>query len=166
VKESKTALMKATDFLALQEQSSKTLRRKLLARKYDAEEVDAAIDKLQKYNYLNDEESCTRQFENLYSAGKLSVKQIFAKLIQRGYDSAMIEKLVPPDTYEHELNAAEIALQKKFRPQTFEDAKSAYKFKTKLWQHLAAKGFDSEIISAAVEKFFAVNDSNNAEDNF
>ena len=146
--------MKATDLLALQEQSSKTLRRKLLARKYDIEEVDAAIDKLQKYNYLNDEESCARQFENLYSAGKLSVRQIFAKLIQRGFDSAIIEKLIPSDTYEHEFNAATISLQKKFRPQIFEDAKSAYKFKSKLWQYLAAKGFDSEIISAAIEKFF------------
>ena len=163
MRESKTALMKATDLLALQEQSSKSLRRKLLSRKYDEDEVNAAIDKLQKYNYLNDEESCTRQFENLYSAGKLSVRQICAKLIQRGFDSTMIEKLIPPDTYEHEFNAANNALQKKFSPQTFDDAKSAYKFKSKLWQHLAAKGFDSEIISAAVENFI---DSNIDADNF
>ena len=165
MRESKTALMKATDLLAMQEQSSKSLRRKLLARKYDENEVDAAIDKLQKYNYLNDDESCKRQFENLYSAGKLSVRQIFVKLIQRGFDSAMIEKLIPPDTYEHEFNAANNSLQKKFRPQTFDDAKSAYKFKSKLWQHLAAKGFDSEIISAAVENFM-INDSNIDADNF
>ena len=155
MRESKTALMKATDLLAMSEQSSKNLRQKLLLRKYDAEEVDAAIEKLKKYNYLNDEEFCKRQFENFYSAGKLSVRQICIKLIQRGFDSSMIEKVIPPDTYEHELNAATTALQKKFRPQTFEDDNERYKFKTKIWQHLAAKGFDSEIISAAIENYFS-----------
>ena len=155
MKESKTALMKATDLLAMSEQSSKNLRQKLLLRKYDAEEVDAAIEKLKKYNYLNDAEFCKRQFENFYSAGKLSVRQICIKLIQRGFDSSMIEKVIPPDTYEHEINAATTALQKKFRPQTFEDDNERYKFKTKIWQHLAAKGFDSEIISAAIENYFS-----------
>lgn len=153
MKENKSALMKATDLLAMSEQSSKTLRRKLLARKYDAEEVDAAIEKLQKYNYLNDEEFCKRQFENFYAAGKLSVRQICVKLVQRGFDSSFVEKLIPEDSYEHELNAATNALEKKFAPQTFDDAKELYKFKTKLWQHLASKGFSSEIISAAVENF-------------
>lgn len=154
--ESKTALMKATDLLARQEQSSKSLKRKLLARKFDEEEVDAAIDKLQKYHYLNDEETCTRQFENLYNAGKLSVGQIYMKLIQRGFDSYMVKKLIPADTYEHELNAAVEALVKKFPLQTFDNGKDAWKFKNKMRQYLMTRGFSSEIIAAAAEKFFGM----------
>lgn len=154
--ESKTALMKATDLLARQEQSSKSLKRKLLARKFDEEEVDAAIDKLQKYHYLNDEETCTRQFENLYNAGKLSVGQIYMKLIQRGFDSYMVKKLIPADTYEHELNAAVEALVKKFPLQTFDNGKDAWKFKNKMRQYLATRGFSTEIIAAAAEKFFGM----------
>ena len=153
--ESKTALMKATDLLARQEQSSKSLKQKLLARKFDEAEVDAAIDKLQKYNYLNDAETCARQFENLYAAGKLSVMQIYTKLVQRGFDSAQVKSLIPADTYEHELNAAVNALTKKFKLQTFDDAKDAWKFKNKIRQHLATRGFSAEIIAAAAEKFFA-----------
>lgn len=153
MKENKTALMKATDLLAMSEQSTNSLRKKLLARKYDAAEVDAAIEKLQKYNYLNDEEFCRRQFEILYSAEKLSVRQICVKLIQRGFDSEFVKNLIPADTYEHEFNAATTALEKKFTPQTFDDAKDAYKFKNKLWQHLASKGFGSEIISSVIENF-------------
>ena len=153
MKENKTALMKATDLLAMSEQSTNSLRQKLLARKYDAAEVDAAIEKLQKYNYLNDEEFCRRQFEILYSAEKLSVRQICVKLIQRGFDSEFVKNLIPADTYEHEFNAATTALEKKFTPQTFDDAKNAYKFKNKLWQHLASKGFGSEIISSVIENF-------------
>ena len=154
--ESKTALMKATDLLARQEQSSKSLKRKLLARKFDEEEVDAAIDKLQKYNYLNDEATCTRQFENLYNAGKLSVGQIYMKLIQRGFDSDMVKKLIPADTYEHELNAAVEALVKKFPLQTFDNVKDAWKFKNKMRQHLMTRGFSPEIVAAAAEKFFGM----------
>ena len=154
--ESKTALMKATDLLARQEQSSKSLKRKLLARKFDEEEVDAAIDKLQKYNYLNDEATCTRQFENLYNAGKLSVGQIYMKLIQRGFDSDMVKKLIPADTYEHELNAAVEVLVKKFPLQTFNNAKDAWKFKNKMRQHLMTRGFSPEIVAAAAEKFFGM----------
>ena len=153
MRESKTALMKATDLLARQDQSSKLLRQKLLARKFDEAEVEDAIQKLQKYNYLDDEKICTRQFENLYSEGKLSVRQICMKLIQRGFDSSFVESLIPADTFEHEFDAATRALEKKFSAQQFDDAKENFKFKQKLWQHLASKGFSTEIISAAIENF-------------
>ena len=146
IKEKKSALQKATELLANQEQSSAILRRKLLLRKYDAEEVDEAIAKLKKYNYLDDAETCQRQFENLYSEGKLSVRQIIMKLIQRGFDKNFIERLIPNDADEHERLAATRLLEKKFQ-------RTDEKFKVKAWQFLSARGFDGEIISAAVEDF-------------
>ena len=144
-KEKKSALMKATELLANQEQSSEVLRKKLLARKYDAQEVNAAIEKLKKYNYLDDEEICQRQFENLYSECKLSLRQILVKLIQRGFDRNFIERLIPDDFEEHERLVAEKLLTKKFAGKNFDKAKA--------WQFLAARGFDGEIISSAAESF-------------
>ena len=143
----KSALEKATELLANQEQSSAVLRRKLLIRKYDAAEVDNAIDKLKKYNYLDDTETCTRQFEIFYSEGKLSVRQIVAKLIQRGFDKNFIEQLIPEDSDEHDLRTAEKLLAKKFKTR---DDKT---FRAKAWQFLSARGFDGEIISMAFESF-------------
>lgn len=143
--EKKSALMKATELLANQEQSSEVLRKKLLARKYDAQEVNEAIDKLKKYNYLDDEEICRRQFENFYSEGKLSLRQILVKLIQRGFDKNFIEQLIPDDFEEHERLVAEKLLAKKFTGKKFDKAKA--------WQFLAARGFDGEIISSAAESF-------------
>ena len=148
IQKNKTALMKATDLLARQEQSEKVLRQKLLARKYDGAEVEDAINKLKKYNYLNDEETCARLFEILYGEEKLSVKQICVKLQQRGYDSNFIESLIPAETYEHEYNAALKIATKKFGGKVSADIK----FKQKIWQHLAAKGFDSEIVSAVFKE--------------
>lgn len=143
----KTALMKATDLLANREQSSTQLRRKLLLRRYDAAEVDEAIDKLKRYNYLDDEETCRQQFDNFWADGRLSVRQIVAKLIQRGFDKDFIDGLIPADTDEHELHAATLALTKKFKST---DDKN---FRAKAWQFLSARGFDGDIISTAVENF-------------
>ena len=143
-KEKKSALAKATDLLANQEQSSKILRRKLLARKYDAVEADEAIAKLKHYGYIDDEDSCRRQFENFYAAEKLSVRQIVVKLIQRGFEQNFIEGLIPDDTFERELHVAERLLAKKFPDVTKFD-------RGKAWQFLSSRGFDGEIISSAVE---------------
>ena len=148
IQKNKTALQKATDLLSRQDQSEKILRQKLLARKYEESEVDAALDKLKKYNYLNDDETCARLFESLYAEERLSVKQICIKLQQRGYDSTFIKNLIPAETYEHEYNAALKIATKKFAGRISDDIK----FKQKIWQHLASKGFDSEIIGAVIEK--------------
>ena len=140
----KTALEKATDLLANREQSSKILRRKLLARNYDAAQVDEALAKLKKYNYLDDEETCRRQFENFYAEGKLSIRQIVVKLMQRGFDRNFIEQLIPDDSDARERLAAEKLLAKKF-PADFD--------KVKAWQFLSTRGFEGEIISSAIENF-------------
>ena len=138
--------MTATDLLAYREHSEAELKRKLLVRHYTAAEVDETIDKLKQHNYLDDEEFCRQQFENFYSDGKLSIRQIVTKLIQRGFDRNFIEQLIPEDFYEHELQAATSALTKKFK--TVDK-----NFRAKAWQFLSARGFDGDTISAAIENF-------------
>lgn len=151
----KTALMKAAELLARQEQSSKVLKRKLLAKKYSESESQAAIKILQERNYLNDEETCRRMFENFYSEEKLSVKQICMKLFQRGFDSAFIKNLIPSDSEERDKKIAARLLEKKFRTTNFSEmnAQEILKTKNKIYQYLAAKGFGSEIISSVTENF-------------
>ena len=146
-KQKKSALMKAADLLAYREHSEAELKRKLLARRYEADEVDATLDKLKQHHYLDDEELCRQQFENFWADGRLSVRQIVAKLIQRGFDKDFIDGLVPADSDEHELHAATLALTKKF---TSRDDKN---FRAKAWQSLSGRGFDGDIISTAIENF-------------
>ena len=155
MKENKTALMTAADLLVRQEQSSKNLRRKLAAKKFSESEIDSAIETLQKRNYLNDEETCKGQFENFYSAEKLSVKQICMKLIQRGFDSEFVKSLVPADYYKRDKKIAARLLEKSFRTTNFEnlDTKEKFKLKSKMYQKLYTKGFNSEIISSVMEDF-------------
>lgn len=154
MKQNKTALMKAADLLARQEQSSKTLRRKLLTKKYSESEVDAAISTLQERNYLNDEEACTRQFENFYSEEKLSVRQICQKLIQRGFDLEFVKNLIPVDSDERDKKIVEKILAKKFRTINFDEmtTQEIFKAKNKIYQHLMSKGFSSETVSAVFDR--------------
>lgn len=155
MKENKTALMKAADLLARQEQSSKVLRRKLLQKKYSEQETDAAIKTLQERNFLDDEETCRRQFEILYSEERLSVKQICIKLIQRGFDSAFVKNLIPSNYEEREIKIAERLLEKNFSAEDFLklSAQDKFKLKNKMYQKLSMRGLSSEIISTAIENF-------------
>lgn len=158
VRENKSALMTAANLLLRQEQSSKNLRRKLSAKKFSESEIDSAIETLQERNYLNDAETCRQQFENLYSAEKLSAKQICMKLIQRGFDSEFVKNLVPENYEEREKKIATRLLEKSFRTTNFEnlDAKEKYKLKNKMYQKLYMKGFESEVIAQAIENFFVI----------
>lgn len=143
-KNKKTALVQAVDLLARQEQSTNKLREKLQQRGYAGDEIEAAIQRLEERHYLNDADACARQFQFLYEESRQSVRQICAKLMQRGFESSLVRECVPRDIYEREKKAAMRCLSLKFRPSAEEQ---------KMMQHLYRKGFDSSAIRAAVEEF-------------
>ncbi len=143
-KAEKTALIYATDLLARQDYSETRLRQKLALRKYSESEIDEAVEKLKKYNYLNDETACAYQFELMYQSNKYSVQQICAKLFKFGFETQLIEKCKPKDYEEHDERVAILMLCSKFK--TLPENK-------KLWQFLSTKGFDYSTISAAVDEF-------------
>ena len=140
----KTALMKAVDLLARAEHSTAHLARKLAQRGYEEEEIKEALATLTERGYLDDEEACRHQFAFLYEESRQSVRQICAKLMQRGFESSLVRECVPRDIYEREKKAAMRCLSLKFRPSAEEQ---------KMMQHLYRKGFDSSAIRAVVEEF-------------
>ena len=142
----KTALMYAVDLLARQEQSSAKLREKLKRKNYDEEEIEAALQRLMELHYLDDAGACQRQFDFLYEESRSSVRQIVAKLVQRGFESSMIESCIPSDTYEREKEAALRVLSLKYhRPAD----------PRKMMANLYQKGFAVDAARAAVETFAA-----------
>ena len=143
-KHDKTALVHAVELLARQEQSSNKLREKLLRKGYGEEEIEAAILCLKEKRYLNDEDACRRQFQFLYENSRSSVRQICAKLMQRGFESSMVRDCVPGETYERELRAALRVLAVKHKPTAD---------RQKMMANLYAKGFGSDVSRAAVEAF-------------
>ena len=142
----KTALMYAVDLLARQEQSSAKLREKLGRKGYEEEEIEAALQRLMELHYLDDIGACQRQFDFLYEESRSSVRQIVAKLLQRGFESSMIKDCIPSDTYEREKDAAFRVLALKYRKPA--DPR-------KMMANLYQKGFAVDAARAAVETFAA-----------
>ena len=109
--QAKTALVTAVDYLARQAHSEKKLREKLERKGFSEEEIDAAIARLIERGYLDDTDLCAEQFMYLYNENRNSVRQICAKLIQRGFDHDLVWSVVPEDTFEREIATAERVLQ-------------------------------------------------------
>ena len=145
-----TALEKAVALLAMQEQSSAKLREKLRQRDYAPEEIDAAIARLEERHYLNDEDSCARQYQKLYEESSMSVRQIEQKLLTRGFPSSLIRASAPKDDgkNERELNAAIRSLRSRFR---------AAAPRAKMKQFLYRRGFSYGICDSATSAFLEEN---------
>ncbi len=142
-----TALEKATALLARQEQSERRLRDKLKLRGYEQEEIDSAIARLKEKRYLNDEEACIRQFEFLYEESRQSVRQICAKLMQKGFESCLVHSCIPKDAeamYERESKAAYKCIYLSFKPGADEQ---------RMLRYLYTRGFESSICREAVARF-------------
>lgn len=140
----RTALICAVDLLARQDQSENRLRQKLIDRKYSEDEINDAIEKLKKYNYLNDERACSNQFEIMYQSNRYSVRQISNKLFQMGFSKELIASFTPENYDEHDELTAIRFLKSKFK--TLPENK-------KMWQFLSTKGFAYSVVSNAIEKF-------------
>lgn len=141
-----TALEKAVELLARQEHSSARLREKLRRRDYAPEEIDAAIARLEERHYLNDEESCARQYQKLYEESGMSVRQIEQKLLTRGFPSSLVRVSAPKDEgrEERELSAAIRSLCSRFR---------AAAPRAKMKQFLYRRGFSYGICDSATSAF-------------
>ncbi len=133
---------KAVDFLSRSDQSIRRLSDKLKQKEYTEEEIEETIGWLQDKHFLQEEEGCRRRFENLYHASSYSLRQIVAKLQQKGYEREMIEDCVPEDTDGREYEVAYKVASRKFKPGAD---------KGKIYQHLCMKGFGYDIARNVVE---------------
>ena len=140
----KTALMTAVDYLAHQAHSEKKLREKLTHKGFPAEEIDAAIARLIEHRYLDDADLCAQQFMYLYNDSRNSVRQICAKLMQRGFDHDLVWSVVPDDTFEREVSVAERVLAMKYTP-----TDKMQKMMANLYQ----RGFSIDVAHNAVQNF-------------
>ncbi len=133
---------KAVDFLSRSDQSIRRLSEKLKQKEYCEEEIEETIQWLQDKHFLQEEEGCRRRFENLYTASSYSLRQIVAKLQQKGYARDMIEDCIPEDTDGREYDVAYKVAARKFKPGAD---------KGKMYQHLCMKGFGYDVARNVVE---------------
>ncbi|MCR5175305.1 MAG: recombination regulator RecX [Anaerovibrio sp.] len=141
-----SAKAKAVDLLSRSDQSVRLLSTKLARKQYSEEEIQEAVQWLQEKHYIDDEAGCRRRFDYLYNSSSYSVKQICAKLMQKGYDSSLVQDCVPDDIYEREFQKAIKVLTGKFK------GNASFQ---KMMQYLYQKGFSYDAARNAVEHFMA-----------
>ncbi len=137
---------RAVNLLTYKPRSVKELRERLLEKTWTNEEiVDAVLEKLKEYNYLNDE-----QFAKEFAASKLRQKPIGKrvlkqKLAHRKLDKETVDEAIErafEETPEAEIIKQAVAkrLRLKGKPETRQDAK-------KFYDYLLRQGFSYDLVS-------------------
>ncbi|MBO9731794.1 MAG: RecX family transcriptional regulator [Chitinophaga sp.] len=144
-----TAILKLRQFCAYQERSHQETRYKCLELGLRGEEVEQAITELIAENFLNEE-----RFAKAYAGGKFRIKQwgrkrIKMELKQKQVSDYCIRKgLEEIDEEDYE------AVLLKLTEKKYESLKgeTEIKRKYKTMQYLLQRGFESELISDALEQ--------------
>lgn len=126
---------KALKFLEARLHTRYELERKLRIRGYDKALVNTVLTRLSELDYLNDERFAQLFLDNLIKYKTFGFYGIKAKLMARGVDKELMEKLLANFSLEDEKQLALKLLEKKRE-----------KDPAKLARSLAAKGFRSQVI--------------------
>ena len=129
--------------LSKKDRTKKEIIDKLKDKDYDDEIIYSVLDKLEEYNYINDEVYCEKYINDKTKFSKYGINKIKSKLYLKGVDKDIISKEIVKIDNDLEIENA-LALSKKKLNSIKENDK--YKIKAKLSNHLIAKGFSYDTI--------------------
>lgn len=136
---------RAVNLLTYKQRSVKELRERLLEKEWtNSEIVDAVIEKLKEYNYLND-----AQFAKSFAASQIRQKPVGKRVLKQKLAMKKLDKETVEETLEKALEETpeeeiiERAIAKRLRlkgkPETREDAK-------KFYDYLLRQGFSYDLV--------------------
>lgn len=137
----KTALVYAVDLLARRAYGELELRRKLAARGYADEEIEAAVERLLSKRYLDDEALCHDLAETFLRAHKYGYRYIRHKLRERGFSDALVAQSLGYEDEAREFEAAAAVVAKKYGAREAQPEK--------IYRFLLARGFSEHIAGKA-----------------
>jgi len=129
--------------LAKKDRTKKEITIKLKDKGFDDEIIHSVMDKLEEYNYINDEAYCEKYINDKTKFSKYGVNKIKLKLYAKGVDKEIISKEIVKIDNDLELENALVLAQKKLSSIKESDK---YKIKAKLSNHLMTKGFSYDTI--------------------
>lgn len=137
-------------YLALSARSEKECKEKLYCKGYHKDEVEFAIGKAKKYNYINDEEYVRTYL--MFNSNRYGAKKIAYKLVnEKGVDKKLVDNiLLDAKDDEKEYDLALKMAQKYAKSRKIVDKTGAQKISA----HLYSKGFDFAIINKVIAKLF------------
>lgn len=139
-----TAFDKAIEYLSRSMKTRKQIFEYLKKKQYSDETIKYTIEKLQGYNYINDEEyahAYVRTYSNRYGEHKIRYE-----LKLKGVAEPLIENALK----DVENSDTLLALAEKYMRNKTVD----YATRGKLFKHLVSKGFDFDDIKAVISKIY------------
>lgn len=149
--EKNTALDKALTHLAATRKTERQIRIFLSKKGYLPEVIAYVLEKLRAYGFLDDSDYAQAYAEQ--AAAKKGSKWIRMQLKNKGVGEESIERALESIPQESQEEATSILLNKYMRGKTADTPTLQ-----KAYRHLAGKGFDYEIIRAALRAFGGLED--------
>lgn len=145
----RTAIEYSVWLLSRRSRSERELERKLIEKRYSADEISHALQELKKVAFINDE-----QFAATYTKDKVSIyrrgpRRIFFELLKRGVHKETADKAVKTVTDDEERQAATSLLKGKERQWQKLDLLAR---KRRTLSLLQRRGFSPKIISEFFKK--------------
>ncbi len=122
---------------------------KLAAKKIDEGAIDAAVEKLKEYGYLNDEEYAKEYVQSAILAAKYGRKVIEYKLKSKGISDEFIELAMRGFTFDIEKAIAEKNLSSLIKKHKDEDTMTQ---RRKIYAALSRRGFNYDIINTLLSE--------------
>ncbi|KRM31463.1 recombination regulator RecX [Agrilactobacillus composti DSM 18527 = JCM 14202] len=156
------AYSRALDYLSHQLRSVKEVKNDLYDKDYSTPVIQNVIAKLKTLNYLDDENFTRSLIRTDIRIAKKGPRTIAGKLRQKGIDAPMID-MAMADEYPLETQVDNaLAWVEKLSQHT--GGKSFFALQQKIKQNLLQKGFDMDVIKAALDAADLQKDSRDEQD--
>lgn len=145
--ERKRAMDKALHYLGFRPRSVAQMRAYLGKKEFSPESIDAVIERLEEYGYLNDADLAARVVENETKTRGVGLRVAKQKLYRSGIDNETAQAAIDGVAPETERENARALARKLAAKLTDEDP---IKRKQKLYRRLLAKGFSYDVAKEAL----------------
>ena len=145
----KLAKQQALRILSSSSKTRKELINRLRQKKFTQDAVDYAMNFVDKYEFINEEDMAEKLVSGVYKHKKYSKKKIQNELRQKGIDYEVINELVSDIDDEEEYENAMHFAQKKYKSISAKDNET---IKKRLISALSYRGFNYDIIRKVIDK--------------
>ena len=139
----------AVNLISFKMRTRSEIFEKLLNRKIDEQAIEAALEKLENYGYVNDRDYAAEYVRSAMNSGRYGKRVIEFKMKQKGIDDDVIEQALQIYTPDEEKQMARkllVSLRRKYQDE------DDFKKRRKIFSGLARRGFDYDIINTLLSE--------------
>jgi regulatory protein len=136
--------------LTAKSRSSAELRRRLLQAGHEAAEIDAAIEKLTRAGFLNDEQFARQFARSRLASGKRSTRRVRDELRNKGLGTDLVAGAMDDVVADEGISDAESAMALAMKKAPSLQKLDAQTARRRLYALLARRGFSPDVIARAV----------------